>query len=243
MKKTIILLLIIMLMPLALAVNNTIDASPFRPKTESLKATLINQDPDPARPGEYVDLKIRVDNIGQETAEKVQIEFLESYPFTLDEEEEKSKDLGNMGSFNEQDYGTIVEYKVRVDSKSVEGDNVAKVVLKSKNKGLKIYEFDVRVKTVDSGLIVKNVQTNPTQLIQGNEGTLEIDLENPSDSILRDVTVSLDLSDEKLPFAPIGSASTKKLSYLNPGKVSKFRFGLIPFPESESKVYRIPITI
>ncbi|MGM5483343.1 MAG: COG1361 S-layer family protein [Nanobdellota archaeon] len=243
MKKIIMLIAIIMVMPLALAANNTIDASPFRPQQESLKATFINQDPDPARPGEYVDLKIRIDNMGQETAKDVEVNFVETYPFALDASEEKTKNLGNIGAFNEQDYGTIIEYKVRVDSKAVEGDNKAKISLKSTNKNPVIYEFDVEVKTVDAGLIVENVETEPSQLTQGSKGTLRIDLENPSDSVLREVTVSLDLSDDNLLFAPIESASTKKLNYLNPGKTSTFRFGLMPFPEAQSKVYRIPITI
>lgn len=209
--------------------------------TATLKLSFINQDPDPARPGQYVDLKVRVDNVGDGLAEDVQIRFIDSFPFSLDQTTSDISSLGALGSNQGDDSGSVVEFSVIVASDAIEGNNKARFGVTTKGQSEQMYEFNVDVKTQDSGLNIKKV--NADNLVQGKPGIVEIILENPSDSLIRDVTVSLDLSSDKLPFAPSDSATNKKIKTLKSGSDALFRFSLIPFPDADARVYKIPLTI
>ena len=48
-----------------------------------IKATLVNQEPDPAGPGEIVDVRFKFENKGGENAEDITAELLPDYPFSL----------------------------------------------------------------------------------------------------------------------------------------------------------------
>ena len=85
--------------------------------------TLINQDPTTAQPGEYVDLKFKISNTGENPAEDTSIELIESFPFSLDPDVSSSRNLGDLRGAAIGDDSYIVEYRVRVNENAVEDEN------------------------------------------------------------------------------------------------------------------------
>lgn len=207
----------------------------------ALKMSFINQDPDPAQPGEYVKLKFKMENEGSGLADNVKVQFNENFPFSLDPGSESIKNLGTIGGEQKDELGVVFEYRVRISAQAVEGSNKAEISFWEEGKTPQRYEFDIDVKTQDSGLAIKSVEAD--NLEPGKEGVITLNVENPSDSTVRDVAVSLELNAENLPFAPADSATTKRVKFLEESSISKFRFNLIPFPEADTKVYKIPIKL
>jgi hypothetical protein len=215
------------------------------PSTDAIKLSLINQDPNPVSPGDYVTVKIRVENLGQDSVTGVKVTLVQQYPFSLDPGVSNVKSVGTMGAFQKMtdsnDLSAVVEYKLRVAKDAVEGTNKIKVQYESDASSMQTYEFDIQVKTQDYGLVISSVKSDKFE--PGKSGNVEIMLSNPSDSTLRDVTVSLDLSSATLPFAPVDSATSKKVKFLLSNQESIFRFGLMPYATADSMVYKIPVTI
>jgi len=85
--------------------------------------TLINQDPVTAQPGEYVDLKFKVSNTGENTAKNTSIELIESFPFSLDPGTSTRRKLGDMRGASIGEDAYIVEYRVRVNENAVKEEN------------------------------------------------------------------------------------------------------------------------
>jgi hypothetical protein len=213
------------------------------PSTTALQMHMINQDPDPVRPGEYVDLKFRVINNGQQNAHNVKVEIVEGFPFSLDPGVSATKDIGTIGVLQRDAQGVVIDYKVRVASDAVLGRN--KITIKYWYDGSSVVsqEFIVDVRERDSGISIVGVSTTPTMLIPGNDGRINIQLQNPSDLPLRDVTVQIGLNSDAIPIAPFQSATTKKIPLLRQNEISTFSFGVIPFSDAAAGVYRIPVTI
>ena len=66
-------------------------------ETDSImRVTMINQIPDPAEPGKYVDLRFKFENNGSKAAENVEAEILPQYPFSLDPGTSAVKSLGSI---------------------------------------------------------------------------------------------------------------------------------------------------
>ena len=48
--------------------------------SSNLRVTLVNQEPDPAEPGSYMDVRFRIENYGSGNAEFVEFEIIPEYP-------------------------------------------------------------------------------------------------------------------------------------------------------------------
>jgi hypothetical protein len=111
------------------------------------EVSLINQDPYPAIPGEYVRLVFQVDNIASSQCQQFSLELLEKYPLIFDSG--TNPIVGVYSGFYERDYGgafLIAPYKIRVDSAALDGDNPIEVALRyGNNLGAETVEFDLNV--------------------------------------------------------------------------------------------------
>jgi|FLOH01.1.fsa_nt_gi hypothetical protein len=206
-----------------------------------LTASLTKYDPQPAEPGKYINVFIQLENTGIDTAENVELQLIENFPFSLDPGKSNIKQIGLLGG---KDFHTV-EFKIKVDEKAVEGDNVLKVRY-NQNPEKTVWgqaELEISVQTQDALLSIEKIQTTPTEIAPGETGTITIDLKNLADSHLSDVIVSLDLSSETLPFAPFNSASEKSIYQINPDEIKEFAFDVIAYPNAVAGIYKIPLTI
>jgi len=97
-----------------------------------LDVSLVNQDPSPAVPGEYVKLLFQVSGLNNPSCRGVDVELVPTYPFYYDGEDQIK--IINGPTFTNS-YSSVwnVGYKVRIDDNAVEGEN--EITLKYKEKG------------------------------------------------------------------------------------------------------------
>lgn len=265
MKKMIYILMILSVMIM------TVSAYDRNPSVELRNGTMfdvnlltdnfVNQDPDPAEPGSYVDLRWKIENTGDNPAENVVVELIPLYPFSLDPNEEAVKEIGTLLGEQTGEEGVIVKYKVRVDRNAVEGENDIKIRTRHGTSGWVTDTYKVNVQTRDASLNIEKVETIPENLVPGKKAVMRIYMKNIADSTIKDVTLKLDLAlstvtipataatasgqlySDLIPFAPLNSATEKKIRYIEPGKEGVFEYELMVYPDASSKVYKIPIVL
>jgi LPXTG-motif cell wall-anchored protein len=222
-------------------------ASAVRERTAPfIRVTLLNQEPDPVSAGQYVDIKYKIDNLGSSGVENFSITFVEQYPFSLDANQDETIVVGNLVRYQGNADSAIVEFKVRVDSRAVDGENDAMVRYTYRSDGREVVqtqENTVTIRTIDATLHIQEVAIEPEQLVPGKEGKITVRLANIAPSVLRDISLKLDLSSSTLPIAPIGSATEKKLPLLERGETALFTYRVIPYPSAGSGVYKIPVNV
>ena len=237
-----VLLLGIFLQP-AYAANDITDGS--------LKLSLVNQQPDPVEPGEYVDVRFKIENIGDSSLQDIELEVLPSYPFSLDPGDEKVKKINSLSPFQKEDRGYVIKYKLRVDDKAVEGPNTLGVRARTHDDGWTTYEFDVDVQTTDANLEISSITTTPSPAKPGRDATISINAKNAADSLIKDIKFNLDLTLESfgtknldsLPFAPINTGTQKKINLLQSDEQTTLNYDIRVYPTAESRVYKIPLQI
>ena len=137
MKKRVILSIFILMisMQFVFAVSES---------TCDISATLLNQDPYPAVPGESVKNVFQLTGLENPGCGLVKIEFIESFPFSLDPESKGVIEV--ISSTFLDDYGSflLAPYKVRVDADALKGDNQLELQITS-NKGVIIEEFNINI--------------------------------------------------------------------------------------------------
>jgi len=97
----------------------------------SLKFSMINQDPYPAIPGEYVKVVFQVDGISDEKCGAIEVELLEKYPISFDEADDST--IKFRSGFYEKDFGSFLTapFKVRVDENALDGDTPIEIRAKT----------------------------------------------------------------------------------------------------------------
>jgi len=92
----------------------------------NLNVALINQDPYPAVPGDYVKVVFQINGTENPECKQVFFDIIQEYPFSLDAN--ASKVLMQGGNYvNGYSSYWLAAYKVRVDENALDGDNKIKV--------------------------------------------------------------------------------------------------------------------
>src|SRR3989338_7143548 len=207
-----------------------------------IAVTLINQEPDPAEPGKYVDVRFKFDNNGSGEARNVIVELLPEYPFSLDAEASAARNIGTIQSMQRGDVGIIVKYRLRVDKNAVEGENDLRIRYKIEGYSwIGPEEFKVDVQTNDAILSVDSVSLGKKSLEPGASNTVKIKVSNDADSMLKDIKARLELGG--LPFIPLGSTNEKMIYKIDSRESYEFEFELLANPDADSGVYQVPLKI
>ena len=261
------LLVLILLLPKAFALYATttantvehyqidsayIDVSSDLTKEDSSNLAL-NQNPDPAFSGGYVELRFKVQNFGQEVAEDVKFQIIPSFPFSIDATSAPIIELGDLTPGHRGEDAHIIFYRLRVDENAVEGDN--EISLKYYTKGIgwqTLKPFTVRVETNDTMLVIKELFID-SAVEAGKPFDLTLKVQNLADSTVKNIKVSLELvrelststtiSYEDMPFSPYDSSNEQFIELLAGGETGEVVFKLIPDTDAESKPYKLSLTM
>jgi hypothetical protein len=164
--------------------------------TPYTKAVFLNQDPDPAEPGKYVELRWKISKYGNDLLENVTYEIIPEYPFSLTPGFKSVQNIGTWSRFSNDDEHYILYYKLRVDSDALEHDY--KIKLRSKdndNSPWSTQEYTIRVgKSFQPKFVLGDVNSNPRRLVADiDDVELLIDIENIGDGDAELVTVEIEL--------------------------------------------------
>lgn len=163
MKRTIYLVLMLVLAS-ALGVVSSASTVAAAPGTNAVDVMLLNQDPDPAQPGTYVEFRWKVTKEGSGILDTVKFELKPNYPFSLDASETAVKEIKDLGPTGENDYYTLY-YKVYVDSEAV-AENYDLVLAVTTNSVTTDKKFTVRVDdSRNPELVTGIIKTVPTKLM------------------------------------------------------------------------------
>lgn len=121
----------------------------------TLTPTLINQDPNPAVPSETVKVLFQLEGVENPECGQINLEFLESYPFSLDPGYEKLQTI--YGGTYTRDFNSfwMVPYKIRIDKDALDGDHTLQLKTWINNEPVfKITEFNLSIEEVRTEFIV-----------------------------------------------------------------------------------------
>ena len=116
----------------------------------NLDASLVNQDPVHAVPGEYVKLVFQVSGIDNPACGTVNFAISPEYPFSLDPTAVASKTIASgtfTSTYNSQ---ATIPYTVRVDKDALDNEYDLKVSYRSENNAALEKHFNISVKDVKS---------------------------------------------------------------------------------------------
>lgn len=179
-----------------------------------VKVYMVKYEPFPAEAGSYFKLFLKAENLGYDAAENVECELDPEFPFSLDMNEEARKSIGKLPA---SDYA-LLEYKVRIDSNAVDGDN--EIEIRCSNDGLDdgvsvVDTFVINVESKNPEFAIGTIKSVPEDLKANKEDIkLTTELQNVGEGLAKLTMVELQLPEG---FSP----STSYSDIYNLGNVEK----------------------
>lgn len=205
--------------------------------TSSIYVSVARYEPFPAEAGQFVDVWLKVENLGSGTSNDVTLELLPKFPFSL-ESGDTVQELGPVASGS----ALLVKYRVKVDEKATSGDNILQVRFKPAPLSAWVTkDITIFIQLHDAVLSVSDIIAD--EMVPGKIQTISLSLENMADAYLKDVSASIDFSSASLPFAPIDSVNEKRISSIDRKEKKEMFFEIITYPDAASGVYKVPLLL
>ena len=139
---------------------------------------LLNQDPDPVKQGEVVEVRFKIENDKSETLYDLEVEIIPQFPFTL-YSGDAIKKIGKLRASQTGADSVIVDYKLKVDSNAIEGDNEIELVVRS---GYLTYSYtnnEFMIDVQEYNIPELKLYLRETDIFESNsKGTITIEIAN-----------------------------------------------------------------
>jgi len=139
-------------------------------ETCDINATLLNQDPYPAVPGDYVKLVFQLEGIDDPDCGDITFDLLADYPIEFNPGENGFRKFTRVDYIKDYESNILIPYEVRINKDALNGANPIEVRIQSRGDASVTKTFDIEVDDVraDFEIYVKDYDYST------NEITLEI---------------------------------------------------------------------
>ena len=228
MKK---LILTFVLFLVLIAAVNAVESN-----SEKVSVTLLNQEPDPARAGDTVNLRFRIDNTGGGTATGLQVELLNQYPFSVDGP--TVQNIGTVYGYQTDKNYVNIEYRVKIDKDVINGQHEIKIRYKDDQNEWTTSTFNV---DISSKQFAQIIYVDKSILAPGKETDMTFTVTNTGNSPLQNLIFSW--SEPTGAVLPVFSDDTKYIKYLDIGKSVDLVYKVIADVNAKPGLYKLNLNL
>ncbi|WP_406660654.1 COG1361 S-layer family protein [Methanolobus sp. ZRKC3] len=238
MKKIIMLMAVIALSISSASAAMYYDAS-------GIEVDLMSMSPNPARPGESVELTLSVQNTGNSDLEDIVIQIEPEYPFSAISGESLSKSISYLSARQEDDDSSTVKFKLKVDTDVSDGFYEIDVktsissTVDGKNTGSTTTDtLDVEVRGKEYAQIVT---ISKSSIGLATEESIDFVVTNTGNSPLQNMEISW--SDASGVILPVYSGNTKYVRSLDVGESATVSYTVMADVNAVPGLYQLDITL
>jgi len=232
-KKTMIILAI-----LALLGSMIVHADSYAStQSESVMISLLNQDPNPARAGDIVTIRFKLENHGGNAAENIKIEVLQDYPFSI-ASESATKSFEILDPYQNGKYYTNFEFTVKIDKDASQGQIPLQVRYKYGNYDWSTASFSINVASKEFAQII---YVDKAKLAPGKETNMTFTITNIGNAPLQNMIFSW--NEPKGYVLPVYSSDTKYVKYLDAGESVELNYIVVADVNAAPGLYQLDLTL
>ncbi len=202
-----------------------------------VKVTLLNQDPSPARAGDTVEIRLRVENTGGGTVENLKLEVVQTYPFTVID----GPALQNLGTLYAYQTGKNYvnnQYKLKIDKDAIKGQHELKIRYKQGSEEWITSTFNVDVTSKEFAQII---YVDKAKIEPGKETEMKFTITNIGNAPLQNMVFSW--SEANGVILPVFSDDTKYIKYLDVGDSIELKYIVIADVNAEPGLYQLDLNL
>lgn len=198
---------------------------------------LINQDPDPAYPGDIVELRIGIENTGLKTVDNLILELQDEYPFEI--VSDKTIETGIINAYQIDEEQKVVKIKIKIDKDTTSGSYPLELNYYeegSKTSNSVELNIDIQSKNKLEITNIDNEVINP-----GQTTDVTYTLENKGENKLTNIEFSWENKDGLI--LPVGQDNSIIIDSLNSNEIKEITFKIKADSNANPGLYKIENTI
>lgn len=237
MKKIIMQLVLASLLVLVLGAVSVHAATDGTSTGPVIQVDLLNQDPDPARVGDTVDLRFKIENTGGKAVENMNVELLQDYPFTV-VSGEAVKSLGTINAGQTgNDYVTFA-YTVKIDKDNIQAQRELRLRYKYDGGAWITESFVVNIASKEFAQIIF---VDKAKLAPGQETSMTFTITNVGSAPLQNMVFSW--QEPTGAVLPVYSGDTKYVKYLDVGQSVELAYIVIADVNANPGLYTLNLNL
>jgi hypothetical protein len=192
-------------------------------EASSIRVSLANQVPDPAKAGGIVELWFRVENIGTSDLSNVAVEILPEYPFSLVDQSSIMK-IPSLSLYPEESRSKTIRYRLKVDRNAPSGQYNIKVKsseytqkefddVLNEEEGIKSGGVETFTVYVTSQEVAEIIYIDKSNIVPGKETDLTFTINNVGSAPLENLEFSWTESNGYL--LPVKSDNVRHVKFLD----------------------------
>src|SRR3989344_1317170 len=201
------------------------------------KVALLNQNPDPARAGEILELRLRVENTGGGVVENLEMEVLQNYPFAV-ADGQAMQNLGTLYAYQTNKNYVNAQYKLKVDKDAVKGQHELKVRYRQNNEEWVVSGFNIEVTSKEFAQII---YVDKAKIEPGKETEMKFTVTNIGNAPLQNMVFSW--SELNGVVLPVFSDDTKYIKYLDIGDSIELKYTVMADVNAQPGLYQLDLNL
>jgi hypothetical protein len=178
-----------------------------------LTVDLLNQDPDPVKPGDILEVTLSVQNTGTDEKDNVIVELVPKYPFRKVSGQSITENIGTLGKRYVDDRNKVVKFELLVDNNVNAGQYPLEVlVYESGNKERVSISREFKI-DVDSESNAEIESISLEKLVPGKKTNLSFVVKNVGNSPLKNAMFSWESTNDLI--LPVGSSNVKYINFID----------------------------
>lgn len=206
-----------------------------------LTLDLLNQDPDPVKPGDVLEIRLSIQNTGYEDLENCVIEIKPEYPFKALAGETLVKNIGTLGKRYEDNRQKVVKFKLGIENSINEGKYPLKVYIYTTKDNSRLSltkELDI---DIDSESNAEIEYINVEKMVPGQKTNLVFGIKNVGNSPLKNAMFSWDCTNDVI--LPVGSSNVKHINLIDIGDTENVSFQVLTNVNTKPGLYKLDMVL
>ncbi len=208
---------------------------------KGLTLDLLNQDPDPVKPGDVLEIRLSIQNTGYEDLDNCVLEIKPEYPFKAIAGEKLVQNIGTLGKRYEDNRQKVVKFKLRLDNNINEGKYPLKVYVSAdgnKNRFSLKKDFDIEIDS-ESNAEIEYISVE--KMVPGQKTDLVFGIKNVGNSPLKNAMFSWESTNDVI--LPVGSSNVKHINLIDIGDTENASFEVLTNVNTKPGLYKLNMVL
>ena len=205
----------------------------------NVEMSLLNQVPDPVQAGDVVDVKIRLQNVGEAEAHDINVGFVPEYPFTILDGEESIQTVAALPHWPDDESSRTLTFRLRVDRDAMIGQHTVTFKMSMGNSGTgTTQEFPLEVTAKGFAEILSVGQT---KLLPGKVTPMTFIINNLGSAPLKNMVFTWEEPDDYV--LPVGTDNSRHIKYLGPGESVLLQYEVVASVNAAPDLYELSLVL
>ncbi len=207
---------------------------------KGLTIDLLNQDPDPVKPGDILEVRLSIQNTGYKDLENCVLEIKPEYPFRTLAGEKPVQNIGTLGKRSEDDRIRVVKFKLGIENSVNAGKYPLKVYLYTNGNNKLSLTKELNI-DIDSESNAEIEYISVEKMVPGEKTNLVFGIKNVGNSPLKNAMFSWECANDVI--LPVGSSNVKHINLIDLGNTANVSFEVLTNVNTKPGLYKLDMVL